>query len=329
MKTRGRLPGDMGFMSHGMKKAFGQDRRERCLAYGQSAFFLFSLALLLGAIGYWIGHAVGSAVLLLSCLGAWLAIRPGLPGLLLRRLHAVPMDQARARGIVAIVEELARRSALPRLPEIYYVPSLSPNAFVATMQERSMICVTAGLLAVLSPRELVAVLAHEVSHIRAGDAWLMMLSAQVLRCLLLVAFIAQLVLWALLPAMWSRGQLHTWAVHGLVLLLPTLATLLQLALCRRRELAADRQAALLTGDPGGLMAALRRLDGQVHAWSDEDHLGISGGTWLFWLRSHPSTRTRLEHLMHLKPNAVPGATGREGRLIDHLLSLSQPPSPEP
>ena len=329
MNPRGRGLRGTGFLPSGICGRFRQDRLERLVIYGQTAFFLFSLGVLLASVGYRIGHMPGVLAVLLCSAALWVTVRPRLPGLLLKRLRAVPMDHGRARGIMAIVEELARRSALSRTPVVYYAPSPSSNAFVAMVEGRSVICLTAGLLAMLSPRELVAVLAHEMSHVRANHAWLMVLSAQVVRVLLLVATAAQVVLWGVLPAMWARGQLHAWLVDCAILLLPTVAAILQLALCRRCELAADRQAALLTGDPGGLMAALRRLDGHERFWFNEEQRAVHSGAWLFWLRSHPSIRTRLEHLMRLRLDAVQRDNGQGARLIDQLLSLSQPPSSGP
>ncbi len=329
MKTRWLAPRSKGFIPSGIRGRFGQGCGEQLVIYGQSAFFIFSLGVLLVTVGYLAGHIPGALGVLLFCVVLWLMVRPRLPGLLLKRLQAVPMDHARAKGIIVLVEELARRSAITRPPAVYYAPSPSPNAFVARVAGRHVICLTAGLLAMLSPRELAAVLAHEVSHLHANHTWLMVLSAQVVRMLLLLAMTAQAVWWGVLPVMWAKGQLHAWLVDCAILLLPTIAAILQLALCRRCELAADRQAALLTGDPGGLMAALRRLDGHARSWSDEERPRVTDGAWLFWLRSHPSTSCRLEHLRRLRPDAIQQGSAQGTRMIDHLLALRQPSTQRP
>lgn len=313
-----------GFIPGGIPGRLGQERGERLVIYAQVTFFLLSLGVLLVTVGYQVGHIPGVLAVVLFCLVSWLMVWSCLPGLLLKRLQAVPMDHhARAKGIVVLVEELARRSAMTQPLALYYAPSSSPNAFVARVAGRYVICLTAGLLAMLSPRELAAVLAHEVSHVRANHTGLMVLSTQMVRLLLLLTMTAQVVWWGLLPVMWATGQLHAWLMDWAILLLPTIASIVQLALCRRCELAADRQAVLLTGDPGGLMAALRRLDGHARSLSAEQRPNLTGGAWLCWLRSHPSTRCRLEQLQHLRPDAFQHGSAPGRRLIDHLQALRQ------
>ena len=121
------------------------------------------------------------------------------------------------------------------------------------------LAVTYGLLRRLSSRELVGVLAHEVSHIRADDVRIMNLSDTVGRLTHGLAYLGLLPLVFAVPMMVTGTTRPLW-VAALLIVVPALMTLLQLALSRSREYDADLAAATLTGDPEGLASALEQLE---------------------------------------------------------------------
>ena len=161
-----------------------------------------------------------------------------------------------------IVENLAITAGLP-VPSIYVINDPQPNAF-ATGRDKNhaVVAVTAGLLEILDKKELEGVIAHEMSHIGNRD---ILLSAVVAVVVGLIAFVSD---WFIRFSRFNhrdrdndrRGGEVMFFV-GLVgmILAPIVATLIQLAISRRREFLADANAALLTRYPEGLAGALQKI----------------------------------------------------------------------
>ncbi len=160
----------------------------------------------------------------------------------------------------SLVAELAQRAALARPPALYVVPSTMLSAFSLGSAQRSAVAVTETLLRRLTMREIAGILAHEISHVCLGDLVVFGIADIVTRCAqalyYLGAALAALNLWRLL----TGEDLVPWLTIALLLLAPALLNLLQLSLSRKREFAADRAGALITGDPMGLASAISRLE---------------------------------------------------------------------
>jgi len=164
------------------------------------------------------------------------------------------------------VENLCIGAGLP-MPKVYVINDQSPNAFATGRDpNHSVICVSAGILNLLNKSELEGVIAHELSHIKNYDIRLMAVVA------ILVGFIA-IIADMFMRSLWWKGinnddnrgsgniQLIFFAI-GVVfaILSPVIATLIQLAVSRKREFLADASGALLTRYPEGLAVALEKLD---------------------------------------------------------------------
>lgn len=200
---------------------------------------------------------------------------------------------------VAMLEDLARRADLPQVPELYYVPSQLPNAFAMGRSDESVICVSDGLLRLMSRRELAGVLSHEVAHIANRDLWIMGLADAMSRAVSLASWIGQMILLLNLPLILSGLAYVPWQVPLLLIFSPSIMALLQLALSRAREYDADRGGALLTGDPEGLASALMKLErGAGRFWEDMFLPGrrIPEPSLL---RTHPPTGERVRRLRAL------------------------------
>ncbi len=206
-----------------------------------------------------------------------------------------------------ILAELARRAGLPRPPELYYVPSRMLNAFAVGDPHDSAIAMTDGMLRRLDLRELAGVMAHEISHIRNNDLWVIALADTVSRLTSVLAFAGTLLLFLSIPMLVAvEGGGVRWLLAGAILTAaPTVGALLQLALSRAREYDADLDAAGLTGDPRGLASALVKLE------------RYQGPFWEMFmpgrrvpvpslLRTHPTTEERVRRLLALyRPSASP------------------------
>jgi len=161
-----------------------------------------------------------------------------------------------------VVENLSITAGLP-MPKVYIVDDPAPNAFATGRnKEHAVVCVTTGLLAILEKNELEGVIAHELSHIGNRD---ILLSTVVV---VLAGFVSILSHIFLRSAQWGGGRDREGGnvqgilfVVGIILaiLSPIAATLIQLAISRKREFLADASGVLLTRYPEGLANALRKI----------------------------------------------------------------------
>jgi heat shock protein HtpX len=245
-----------------------------------------------------------------------LALRPRMrPAWVLRMYRARPLPASAAPDLHHLLEVLAGRSGLPRPPALYYVPSRMLNAFAVGDRDASAIGVTDGLLRTLTGRQLAGVIAHEVSHISSEDLRMMTLADTVGRLTHAIAYagLALLVVsgasMAMVESGGARPALASLLLVSVVLLfVPTVVTLLQLALSRAREYDADLAAATLTGDPLGLADALRTL--HIHEGRLWERLMVPHGRSpdQLLLRTHPTAQERIRRLQELAPVDAPPVT---------------------
>lgn len=176
-----------------------------------------------------------------------------------RLTHAEEADPSLYRELHRLVENLAITAGLPK-PRVYIVHDPAPNAFATGRDpEHAIVAVTTGILGMLDRTELEGVLAHELSHIGNRD----MLVSTV--AVVLVGFIAIIADIFLRMQLFGGGRDRN--VHPMVLVLglvfailaPIAASLIQLAISRKREFLADASGALLTRYPEGLASALQKI----------------------------------------------------------------------
>lgn len=182
------------------------------------------------------------------------------PGTIMRIYGARPYQAGDLAQFDRITSVLAHRAGLRRAPQLYVVPSMLLSAFSVGSSQRFAIALTEGLLRRLTMREVAAVLAREVAHAQRGDLLVLGIADFVSRCAQGLYYTGLALAALNILRGISGGELVSWLSVVLLILAPTLMTLLQLALSRAREIEADRAAALLTGDPLGLASALSRLD---------------------------------------------------------------------
>jgi heat shock protein HtpX len=272
----------------------------------QSGILLVSLTALLGILGWLIGGlqltaiAIGT-VLVLYFFGPMMS-----PALVLKINHGRRLDAAEAPQINEILQTLARRAQLDHLPQLFYLPTDAMLAYTVGSPDNAAVAVSAGLLRRLSWRELAAVLAHEVGHIRHNDVHMMAFASLVSHLTRLLSVFGQFLLILSLPMLLVGQVLIGWAAIFLLIFAPTLSSLLQLGLSRAREYSADMTAAELTGNPEALAAALAKID------RAQKNL-LSGLTWpalprlpeATWLRTHPPTKERIRRLLNVRDSHQP------------------------
>jgi heat shock protein HtpX len=287
----------------------GLDERARRAASARnavhSATLVLGIGLITGLCAYilWDGRGVlgtFACVLILLFVGPRIA-----PDVVMRMFKARPLPPGRNEDLFEIVAELARRAGLPATPRIYIIPSHTLNAFAVGRPDASSLAVTEGMLDALNNAELAGVFAHEISHVRNNDLWIMGLADIMSRLTQFMAYLAVVLAVLNLPLA-IMGQEHApWIVVILLYSAPVMSSLMQLALSRTREYDADVEGARLTGDPRALASALAKLERQQgqfweHVLPSGGSRGGNGGGQPSVLRSHPGTKERIRRLLELE-----------------------------
>jgi heat shock protein HtpX len=175
---------------------------------------------------------------------------------------AKPVSEADAPEVYRVVGKVAQIANVP-MPRVYLIDQPAPNAFATGRDpQHAVVAMTRGILDIVTERELTAVLAHEIGHVRNRDTMVMAVVATIAGA---ISYLAQMAQWS----MWfgggdrddrDSGQLGTIGLILGIVLLPLAAMLVQLAISRSREYGADDESAALTHDPLGLASALRKLE---------------------------------------------------------------------
>ncbi len=160
-----------------------------------------------------------------------------------------------------ITERLAQRAGLP-MPKVYVIPDPSPNAFATGRNpSHAAVAATEGILRVLSEHEMEGVIAHELSHVKHRDILISSVAATMGAAIMMLARMAQF------AAIFGGGGRNDdnrgsnpIGLLATVILAPVAAMLIQAAISRSREFAADAGAAQLVGTPYGLVDALKKID---------------------------------------------------------------------
>jgi heat shock protein HtpX len=201
---------------------------------------------------------------------------------------------------------LTQRAGLP-MPKVYIIPDQSPNAFATGRNpEHAAVAATEGILKVLSDSELEGVIAHELAHVKHRDILISSVAATIAAA---VMMLARMTMYA---GMFGGGrddrdgQSNPIALLAMMILAPIAAMMIQMAISRSREFAADAGAARITGNPPALASALRKIDAlarrvPLDANPATAHMFIikpfsgKGLTSLF--STHPPTEARVQALM--------------------------------
>jgi heat shock protein HtpX len=228
--------------------------------------------------------------------------------------QAQPIARQQAPELYDMVARLSDRAGIP-MPKLFVVPTQSPNAFATGRDpQHAAVAVTEGILNLLSPEELEGVLAHELTHVRNRDTLTQAVAATLAGA---VTFIGRLLSFGALYYPASRDDRrggNPLAVLFLLVLAPISAVLIQLAISRTREFAADAGSAEITGNPLGLVSALQKLETvgrQIPINGNPamsplliiNPLSAEGLQSLF--RTHPPTEQRIECLKAIAAQPAP------------------------
>jgi len=219
----------------------------------------------------------------------------------LRVYEAAPADPKQQARLTALVEELARKAGIPT-PGVFIADTGEPNAFATGRNPaHAIIILTRELLSLLDDDEVAGVIAHELAHIRGRDSLMMTVTATITGAIAMLGM-----LFLVIGKLVRGGGAIAAAMFGAIALLT--AVLVQLAIGREREYAADRQAADLCGTPQGLIRALQLLaDASAAATPVFNPLRFASAAMMFssplnddWLscllETHPPIERRIARL---------------------------------
>jgi heat shock protein HtpX len=227
--------------------------------------------------------------------------------LVLRMYRAQPVGPE--HPLYRIVERLTQRASMP-MPKVYIIPDPSPNAFATGRNpSHAAVAATEGILQVLSEHELEGVIAHELAHVKHRDILISSIAATMAAAIMMVARMAHFA--ALFGGYGGRGEdrergNNPIALLATIILAPLAALLIQMAISRSREFAADAGGAEIAGTPYGLADALRKIDAAskrvpLDANPATAHMFIvkpfTGGGMMSLFSSHPPTEARIRALL--------------------------------
>jgi heat shock protein HtpX len=270
----------------------------------KTLFLLVTLTLILIWAGAALGGKQGMTIALVFALGInffayWFSDK-----VVLRMYSARKVSEAEAPELYEIVRRLARKAEMP-MPKVYIINEEQPNAFATGRNPKhAAVAVTTGIMRILSGEELQGVIGHELAHVKHRDILISTLAATIAGA---ISYLAQMAQWAMIFG--GRGDDdeggNPLAVLVMMIVGPIAALIVQMAISRSREYAADEGGARLAGNPRYLAGALRKLHSAsqkipMNANPATSHMFIvnplSGGGLLKLFSTHPPIEERIARL---------------------------------
>jgi heat shock protein HtpX len=273
------------------------------------------LLALLSALLIWLGGAFGGQSGLVIAFGFAVVMNVGsywLSDKIVLRMYRAT-EVGADHPLYRITHRLAQKAGLP-MPKVYVIPDASPNAFATGRNpEHAAVAATEGILRMLPENELEGVIAHELAHVKHRDILISTIAATMAAAIMMLARMAQF------AAIFGGGRddreggSNPIALLAMIILAPIAALMIQMAISRQREFAADRGGAEIVGSPVGLAQALRHIEAGVRQVPMEAnpataHMFIlqpfSGRGLMNMFSSHPPTEERVKALMAMRTGAV-------------------------
>ena len=268
---------------------------------------------LLMLVGQWLGQEQG----LMLAFGMSLLMNFGMywfsDKLVLMSYSAKEATEEEAPRLYAIVRKLSAQAELP-MPKVYIIPGESPNAFATGRNpEHAAVAATEGILSLLSEDELEGVISHELAHVKHRD----ILTGTIVAAMAgAIIFLTRMAMFASIFGGGSRDRENSNPIGEILLLIlaPIAAMLIQFAVSRSREFAADEGGAKICGKPLSLANALRKLERGVervpmeNAGTATAHMFIVnpllGGGIARLFSTHPPTQERIARLEELATSGI-------------------------
>lgn len=231
--------------------------------YFKTTVLMAGLTGLLIVIGQMLGGTSGAMIAfvlaaVMNFISYWFSDK-----IVLKMYRAQEIGSEDRTGLYRMVERLSQAAGLP-MPKVYIIPNDTPNAFATGRNpSHAAVAATEGILRILNEDELEGVMAHELAHVRNRDILISSIAATIAGAITMLAQMAQ---WAAIFGGMGRSRDEEDNGGGMIGMLfmmivaPIAAMIIQMAISRSREFAADRGGAEISGKPLGLAHALRRLE---------------------------------------------------------------------
>jgi heat shock protein HtpX len=213
-----------------------------------------AMTALFGAIGAWAGGQSGMVMALIFAGAMNFFMYWTSSSMVLRMYRAQVITEAQAPDLYRMVDRLRQRAGLP-MPTVAIAPHEQPNAFATGRNpEHAVVCVTEGILRLVTPEELEGVIAHELGHIKNRDMLLQTFTATMAGAITMVSHMF------MFAGHGDDDRPNPMVGLAMMLLAPLAASLVQMAISRQREFKADAVGAEISGKPNALANALIKLD---------------------------------------------------------------------
>ncbi len=234
----------------------------------KSVFLMALLTVLVVLVGNWVGGRNGMYIAFLFAMvmnfgSYWFSAK-----IVLGMYHAQEVTRDQLPWLFDMIQDLTGRAGLP-MPKVYVIPQEQPNAFATGRDpNHAAVAVTEGIMRTLSKEELRGVLSHELAHVQHHDILIGTIAATMAGAISMLANMAQ---WAMIFGGGGRSNDRDGGspLGGLVMIIvaPIAALLIQMAISRSREFAADEGGAKISGDPLALASALKKLEAKTETIS--------------------------------------------------------------
>jgi len=270
------------------------------------------------AVGFLLGGTGGMLIAFVIALGMNAFAYWNSDKMVLRMFRARQVDRKTAPALVGIVEQLSANAELP-MPKVYVIDDDQPNAFATGRNpENAAVAATTGLLRRLSSEELAGVMAHELAHVKNRDTLTMTITATI------AGAISMLANFGLFFGNSRNNPLGFVGVILIMILAPLAAALVQMAISRTREYAADRMGAEICGQPIWLASALEKIDRAARGIDNEVAESNPATAHMFIINplhanqmdglftTHPRTENRIQRLRQMA-SEMGQSSARPGR----------------
>jgi heat shock protein HtpX len=277
--------------------------------YVKTAMLLALLTAIFVALGAAVGGQSGMVIAFVFALAVNAFSYWNSDKLVLRMYGAKEVDQRSAPDLYGLVQELARNAGLP-MPRVFIMDNPQPNAFATGRNpSHAAVCASTGLMQALSRDELAGVIAHELTHIKNRDTLIMTVAATIGGAISMLAQYLQFGM--LFGGDRDRSGLGVVGALLAIIVAPLAAMLVQMAISRSREYAADRGGAMICGHPLWLASALGKIQGYARQIPNEPAERVPATAHMFIINplsgrgfdnmfsTHPNTENRIAALQEL------------------------------
>ena len=270
--------------------------------YFKTGLLLAGMTALFMAVGFLVSGTSGMFIALLIALGMNIFTYWNSDKIILRMHHA--KEVGNSHPLYLMVERLANAAQLP-MPKVYIMEEEQPNAFATGRNpENAAVAATQGLLNHLTDEEVAAVMAHELAHVQNRDTLIMTITATFAGAISMLGSF-----WFFFMGNRNNSPLGILGVLLAMIIAPLAAGIVQMAISRTREYAADRRGAEICGNPEWLARALAKIENLAHQRVNEDAERSPAMAHMFIINplngqradnlfsTHPNTKNRIEALM--------------------------------